>query len=171
MSSTGLPIDNVTLTFVTSPTTPFTASVLDADGNVVGQAVAKPQAASLSISLAGLPAGNYYLRLVSAEALNYTVQTVIGGSAKTLQLAKGSLSLDLSDSNVVYGGDGNDLILGGSGDDFLVGGPGNDTINGGAGKDVIWGGSEVISPDAFLRYSPSFLTYPTEFPRRGVVGH
>ena len=164
LSSTGLPIDNVTLTFVTSPTTPFTASVLDADGNVVGQAVAQPQAASLSISLAGLPAGNYYLRLVSAEALNYTVQTVIGGSAKTLQLAKGSLSLDLSDSNVVYGGNGNDLILGGSGNDFLVGGPGNDTINGGAGKDVIWGGSEVISPDAFLRYSPSFLTYPTNFP-------
>lgn len=47
---------------------------------------------------------------------------------------------DDTDSNFLYGGNGNDLLVGGEGGDFLFGNPGDDLMRGGPGIDYMHGG-------------------------------
>lgn len=47
-----------------------------------------------------------------------------------------SLKMPTANTDVIYGGDGNDFLYGYSGDDYLIGGAGDDQLDGGSGNDT-----------------------------------
>ena len=133
-------------------------TLVDTQGNTPVAPVTVPAGStSLSVSLNGVPAGDYSLRISTPEVLSYDVESTIANVTSLVALTTGSLTIDLSKlttadlgnttvidrRDVLIGGDGNDTIEGGSGEDWIVGGAGNDVLCGGYDRqaaDMIWGG-------------------------------
>ncbi len=124
----------------------ITLSLVERDGTATG--------GSSMVSLAGLSAGDYWLRVAGNGPAVYELAPRI---ARSNTLVYGTNSLDLASQVVTYlgdmtivvrkdvilGGEGNDVILGGPGEDWIFGGPGNDVLAGGFDRqagDLTWGG-------------------------------
>ena len=117
---------------------------------------------SAVVSLEGLKAGVYYLRISSTGTGRYELTPHIAKKVGE-SYVYGSLSSNLSSQieeflgdellnplgtfkyvrkDVLIGGDGNDILQGGSGEDWIFGGRGNDTLSGGFDRqagDLLWG--------------------------------
>jgi Ca2+-binding RTX toxin-like protein len=78
--------------------------------------------------------------------------SVIAGGAGNDVLNGGpsGTDVDLSTSNDLRGGDGNDILTGGTGTDVLDGGPGADKMLGGAGSDLVTYASRTLPVTADL---------------------
>ncbi|MFO0941326.1 MAG: calcium-binding protein [Pirellulales bacterium] len=121
----------------------------------------------LKLSLAGLVAGKYRLRVQfespnSSSLAEYELQPRIASSIGTLTLnnpetMQGEFRsnnpprlIDMSSQvkvvrrDVLLGGSGDDILVGGSFEDWIIGGDGNDVLSGGKDRqaqDLMWGGA------------------------------
>ena len=106
--------------------------------------------ARATVSLAGLPAGRYYLHVSAEGPAEYDLEPVVGRNAGTAILDLGlTLTQNLGSTetilrrDVILGGEGDDILSGGSWEEWIFGGPGNDVLTGGYDRqsgDLLWGG-------------------------------
>ena len=152
LANAGSASDSILLSFAAPLAQPVTATLLNASGNLPQgwqPRTAGAGSTSISLSLSGLPAGTYYLRISSTADVSCTVQTTLDGVTSTLgdanlvnnEIASDS-SLYLGDPTIV---EPRDIIVGGVGNDTLQGGPGEDWIFGGTGSNVLCGGFDPNS--------------------------
>ena len=78
---------------------------------------------------------------------------VAGGSGVSASLVSGSASVNIADSDMLFGIEGlsgsdfADSLIGDASANYLDGNSGNDTLSGGAGNDTLWGGGGIDVAD------------------------
>ncbi len=144
-----------------------TLSLFQASGTALQTATTQALSDPASVSLAGLAAGDYWLRVAGQGPTTYELTPLIAHASDTdpsvLVYGQEALNLDSQihaflgaptlDPNgsgnrprkdILLGGPGNDVLQGGTGEDWVIGGPGNDVLAGGFDRqagDLLWGGS------------------------------
>lgn len=130
--------------------------------------------AASSVSMAGLSAGTYFVKVATPNALptvynmSFNLDLPNAISVPAIGLADTSFHVDRRD--VVTGGDGHDVLIGGLGEDWIFGGDGNDVLSGGLDQqasDLLFGGSGSdtfqILPDQLPNLHGSNQTFVPTF--------
>jgi Ca2+-binding RTX toxin-like protein len=109
-------------------------------------AVAPALGSEAAVSLAGLAAGEFVVRVADNRIptrYELVVDLADGTDLTDRRVQLGQVVSLLPRRDLILGGDGNDVLIGGPGEDYVAGGPGNDVLSGGADRqavDVLDGG-------------------------------